>query len=75
MTDFYLNERVMQLRVKEEHRQAASRSLQKQVGTGRTNWLARQRNQTLSRVGGFLVSSGQRLLQSITPPPPSADGA
>ena len=73
MTDFYLNERVMQLSVEEEHRQAASRRLQKEIGAGRTNWLARQRNRGLNWLGCCLVSSGQRLLQSVSPPP-SAEG-
>ena len=73
MTDFYLNERMMQLSVEEEHCQAASRRLQKESGAGRTNWLARQRNRGLNWLGCCLVSSGQRLLQSVSPPP-SAEG-
>lgn len=64
MSEFYLNERVMQLRVEEEHRQATSRRLQQQVGTGRTNWLVRLRKRALSRLGYLLISSGQRLLLS-----------
>lgn len=74
MTGFYLNERIMQLRVEEEHRQAGFRRLQKEIGADRAGWLARQRTRTLSRLGRFLVSSGQRLLQPISPPPPSAEG-
>jgi len=73
MTDFYLNERVMQLNVEEEHRQAALRRLQEESGAGRTEWLARQRCRALSWLGCCLVSSGQRLLQSV-PPPPGAEG-
>jgi hypothetical protein len=73
MTDFYLNERVMQLRVEEEHRQAELRRLEKASGAGRTKWLVRQRCRALSWLGCFLVSSGQRLLQSV-PPSPGAEG-
>ena len=73
MTDFYLNERMMQLNVEEEHYQAASRRLQKEIGAGRADWLARQRNRVLNWLGCCLVSSGQRLLQSVSPPP-SAEG-
>ena len=75
MTDFYLNERVMQLTVEEEHRQAELRRLQKESGAGRSKWLVRQRNRALSRLGCILASSGQRLLQSVAPPPRSAEGA
>ena len=74
MTDFYLNERVMQLTVAEEHRQAELRRLKKETGAGRMNWLARQRYRIVNWLGCCLVSSGQRLLQSISQPPPAVDG-
>lgn len=75
MTDFYLAERVMQLRVEEEHRRATSRRLQKLVGTGRTSWLARQRCSILSRFGEVLVWCGQRLLRLVLQPPPGIQGS
>jgi len=74
MTDFYLKERMMQLHVEEEHRQAALRRLRKEAGMGRTSWLARQRCRALSWLGCCLVSSGQQLLESVSQPPPSAQG-
>lgn len=73
MNDFYLNERMMQQRVAEEHRQAELRRLPKEIRAGRTNWLAQQRYRTLSWLGRFLISSGQQLLQSISQPPPGAE--
>lgn len=75
MTDFYLNERVMQLRVEEEHRQAELRRQQETSGAGRTNWLGWQRNRALSWWGYLLASAGQRLLASVEPPHPSAEEA
>jgi hypothetical protein len=74
MTDFYLNERLMQLNVAEEHRQAELRRLRKEIWAGRTNWLWQQRYRILSWLGRFLISSGQRLLQSISQPPPGVEG-
>jgi len=66
MTEFYLNERIMQHRVAEAQRQAELRRLQKETGEGRPNLLARQRYRILSWLGCSLVSSGQRLLQSTS---------
>ena len=74
MTDFYLAERVMQLRVEEEHRRATSRRLQKLVGTGSRNWLARQRCCILSRFGDVLVRCGRQLLRLVLQPPPGCQG-
>jgi len=74
VTDFYLNERMMQQSVAEEHRQAELRRLQKETGAGRTNWLARQRYRIVNWLGCCLVSSGQRLLQSISQSAPGAEG-
>ena len=74
MTDFYLNERIMEHRVAEEHRQAELRRQKKEVGAGRTNWLSQQRYRLLNWLGCCLVSSGQKLLQSISQPARSAEG-
>ena len=74
MTDFYLNERMMQQSVAEEHRQAELRRLRKETGVGSTNWLAQQRYRMVNWLGCCLVSSGQRLLQSLSQPPPGVDG-
>ena len=74
MSEFYLNERLMQQRVAEEHRQAELRRLQEEVGTGRTSWLVRQRYRILCWLGRILVSSGRQLLQSTSQPPPAAEG-
>jgi hypothetical protein len=74
MTDFYLNERIMEHRVAEEHRQAALRRLQKETAAGRTNWLSQRRYRILNWLGCCLVSSGQKLLQSISQSPPGAEG-
>ena len=65
MTDFYLNERIMGHRVAEEHRQAELRRLQEESRAGRTNSLAQQRYRIVNWLGSGLVSSGQKLLQSI----------
>jgi hypothetical protein len=73
MTDFYLNERIMEHRVAEEHRQAALRRLKKESAAGRANWLARQRYRLLGWLGSGLVSSGQKLLQSTSQPAPGAE--
>ena len=70
MTEFYLAERMMQLRVEEEHHRATSRRLQKLVGMRRTSWLARQRCSILSRFGYVLVRSGQQLLRLVLQSPP-----
>jgi len=74
MTEFYLNERIMEHRVAEEHRQAESRRLKKEARAGRLNWLAQQRYRIVSWLGCSLVSSGQKLLQSISQSPPGAQG-
>ena len=62
MSEFYLNERVMQLCVEEEHRQAKSRRLKKLVRRGRTRWLAQQRKRALSRLGCILISAGSKIV-------------
>jgi hypothetical protein len=74
MTDFYLNERIMEHRVAEEHRQAELRRLKKETAAGRTNWLSQQRYLILNWLGSGLVSSGQKLLQAVSQPAPGAEG-
>ena len=74
MTDFYLNERIMEHRVVEEHRQAEQRRLKKEARAEHPNWLAQQRYRIVNWLGCCLVSSGQRLLQSISQPAPGAEG-
>jgi hypothetical protein len=74
MTDFYLNERIMEHRVAEEHRQAEARRLQKEAGAGHKGWLAQQRYRLLGWLGSGLVSSGQKLLQSVSQSAPGAEG-
>lgn len=74
MTDFYLGERIMQITVAEEHRQAELRRLKKEIRAGRTGWLARQRYRGFSWLGSTLVSSGLQLLQSISLLQPGAEG-
>jgi hypothetical protein len=74
MTDFYLNERIMEHRVAEEHRQAELRRQKKEVVAGRTNWLARQRYRLLNWLGSGLVSLGQKLLQAISQSARSTEG-
>lgn len=75
MSEFYLRERMMQLRVEEEHRQAELRRLQQEGVADHTSWLARQRYRALGWLGRLLVSSGQRLLQCLSPSPQSAEPA
>ena len=74
MTDFYLNERIMEHRVAEEHREAELRRLKKEARADRMNWLAQQRYRIVNWLGCCLVSSGQKLLQSISQSAPGAEG-
>ena len=66
MTDFYLNERIMEHRVAEAHRQAESERLKSEFAAAHPNWLVRQRNGFLSWLGRCLVSSGRQLLQAAS---------
>lgn len=75
MSDFYLNERIMQLSVEEVHRQVYLRRLHKECRKGRASWLATQRTQALNRLGRLLVSSGQQLLRWISPAPSNREVA
>jgi hypothetical protein len=63
MTEFYLNERIMEHRVAEAHRQAELERQKKEFAAAHPNWLVRQRNRLFSWLGCSLVSSGQKLLQ------------
>ncbi|MGD9405254.1 MAG: hypothetical protein PVH95_08910, partial [Anaerolineae bacterium] len=74
MTDFYLNERIMEHRVAEAHRQAELERQKKEATAGRENWLSQQRYQLVSWLGCRLMSSGRRLLQSISQSAPGAEG-
>ena len=74
MTEFYLNERIMEHRVAEAHRQAELRRQKKEVAAGRTNWLSQQRYRIVNWLGCCLVSWGQKLLQSISQSAPGAEG-
>lgn len=70
MSEFYLNERMMELSVEEAHREAEVRRLQEECRKGRKSWLARQRARVQNRLGHLLVSSGQKLLQGVSLLPP-----
>ena len=72
MTEFYLNERIMEHRVAEAHRQAELERLKKEFAAVHPNWLAQQRYRLLNWLGGYLVSSGQKLLRSISQSAPGA---
>ena len=74
MTEFYLNERIMEHRVAEAHRQAESERLKKEFAAAHPNWLVRQRYRIVNWLGCCLVSSGQKLLQSISQSAPGAEG-
>ena len=74
MTEFYLNERIMEHRVAEAQRQAELRRLQKESGAGHAGWLAQQRYRIVNWLGCCLVSWGQKLLQSISQSAPGAEG-
>jgi hypothetical protein len=67
MSDFYLNERLMQLRVEDEHRQAECRRLRRALGSDGRGWLGRRRTRALRRLGGLLVSLGRHLLRPPRP--------
>jgi hypothetical protein len=73
-TDFYLEERLMDLRVQEEQRLAELRRLQREARGAHPGWLSRQRCWLLSQLGNLFVSLGVRLLQAGLPEPlPSAE--
>lgn len=75
MSDFYLNERLMRLRVEEEHRQADFRRLPKALGSRDRGWLGRRRARALRRLGGLLASLGRHLPRPKVSQSPRAKGA
>ena len=54
VTDFYLNERILEHRVTEEHRRAELRRQKKEAKAGRTNWLCQQRYRIVNWLGCHL---------------------
>ena len=68
-TDHHLEERLMQLRVQEEHHQAELCALQREARIANPRWLDRQRCWLLCQLGRRLVSSGTRLLEAGLPDP------
>jgi hypothetical protein len=72
-TDYHLEERLMELRVQEERRQAKLRRLQQEARGAHPGWLSRQRCWLLCQIGNLFVSLGTRLLQAgLQEPLPSA---
>jgi len=72
--DFIFGDRLMEQRVKEEHRQAEVRRLQREAMAGRQGWLSQQRGWVLCQVGRWLESLGQRLQQYGLPQTSSLEG-
>jgi hypothetical protein len=72
--DSYSAERLMDLRVQEERRQAELRRLLSEAQAGRAGWLSQQRCRALCQLGRVFVSVGQRLLQAASPPALPAAG-
>ena len=68
-SDYYLEERLMDLRVQEEWRQAELRCLQREARKAHPGWLSRQSCWLLCQSGNFLVSLGVRLLHAGLPQP------
>jgi len=68
-SDYFLEERLMDLRVQEERRQAGLRRLQREARKAHPRWLSRQRCSLLSQLGSLLVSLGVRLLHVGLPQP------
>ena len=67
-TDFNFGERLMDLRVQDEHRQAAVRRIQSEARKGQRGWVYEKRCWILCRVGSLFVSVGLRLLNAGLPP-------
>ncbi len=68
-TDFFLEERLMELRVQEELRQAELRRLQREARRVHLRWVDRPRCWLLRQLGKLLVSWGTWLLQAGLPEP------
>ena len=67
--DFPFGERLMQLRVEEEQRQAKMHRLQKEAGGVHQGWLSRQRCLLLCQLGRLFASVGQWLWEHGQWPP------
>jgi len=61
-SDYHLEERLMDLRVQEEQRQAELRRLQREARRAHQGWLSR-------RIGSLFVALGARLLHAGLPQP------
>jgi hypothetical protein len=68
-TNFYLEERLMDLRVQEERQKAELRSLQREAGSAHSGRLSRQSSWLLCQLGSLFVSLGVRLLHAGLPQP------
>jgi hypothetical protein len=68
-SDCYVEERLMDLRVQEEWREAELRRLQRLARRAHPGWLSQQRCRLLCQLGNFLVSLGVRLLHTDLPQP------
>jgi hypothetical protein len=68
-TDYHFEDRLMQLRVRKEHRQAELRGLQREARKADPRWMDRQRCWLLCQLGKLLVSWGTWLLQAGLPEP------
>lgn len=68
-SDYHLEERLMDLRVQGERRQAELRRLQREARKAHPGWLSRQSCWLLCQLGNFLVSLGVRLLHAGLPQP------
>ena len=68
-TDYHFGERLMDLRVHEERRQAELRRLQREARRLDQGWLSRQSCRLLCQLGSLFVSLGVRLLHAGLPQP------
>ena len=66
-TDFDLEERLMHLRVQEEHDEAKLRRLAHEERKACPSWVSEQCGRLLCNVGGLLESRGRRLLDAGLP--------
>lgn len=67
-TDYNFGERLMDLRVEAEHRQAAVRRLQSEARKGQRGWVFEKRCWILCKVGSLFVALGVRMLNAGLPP-------
>ena len=68
-SDFNFGERLMDLRVHEEERQAERCRLQREARRAHQGWLSRQSCWLLCQLGSLFVSLGARLLHADLPQP------